>query len=64
MATSAISLPVTSHQRLAKRILILLIVLLLGILYYEWRSTTRIVGQPANQDTMCMAARIGLPCRG
>ena len=64
MTASAITLRSPSLARPAVRVLLAVIVALAALLYVEWRSArVPLAGAGERADTMCMAARIGLPCR-
>lgn len=59
-----LALRLPPFSRRSTRIALLLLVALGALLYLEWRSTrapAAAAGRAA--DTMCIAARIGLPCR-
>jgi hypothetical protein len=64
MTAVAISIP---GRRLTRRQMIILfsvIVAVAALLYFEYRTFTRLAPTTATEaDTMCMASRIGLPCR-
>ena len=65
MTAVAISLP--SRRRLTRRqgiILTLAITAIAALLYFEYRTFSRVAPATATEaDTLCMASRIGLPCR-
>jgi len=50
-------------RRPSVRMLLVVIVALLALVFFEWRSVRTAPVTSAEADTMCMAARIGLPCR-
>ena len=64
MTAVAIALP---SRRLSRRQGIILAVVVAGIaalLYFEYLTFSRVAATPATEaDTMCIASRIGLPCR-
>ena len=54
----------TTKKRRKVAVLLVVMVLVAGALFMEWRYLRRSAApgdRPA--DTMCVAARIGLPCR-
>jgi hypothetical protein len=57
------SRPVTLLARPAVRVLLLLIVVMAALLIIEWRRSARSATSGPEQDTNCVAARIGLSCR-
>lgn len=56
------SLRLTQLRRPSVRVLLIVVIAAVSLLYIEWRST-RVAPSAAEQDTMCIAARIGLSCR-
>ena len=55
------------RPRLTRRQTVVLCSVIAGVvalLYFEYRTFTRLAPTTATEaDTMCMASRIGLPCR-
>ena len=64
MTAVAVSLPPRRLSRRQTAILALVIVGVAALLYFEYRTFSRVAATPATEaDTMCLASRIGLPCR-
>ena len=64
MTVTAIPLPYRRFTRRHALILAAVTGAISALLYFEYRTYSRIAPAPATEaDTMCMASRIGLPCR-
>jgi hypothetical protein len=64
MPTTSIALPASRFARPSVRALVALVIVLLGLLYFEWKTSRAAPMSGAREaDTMCIAARIGLSCR-
>jgi hypothetical protein len=64
---TAVALSRETSRRLSGRQLVVLAMVTVGIsalLYFEYRTFSRVAATPATEaDSMCLASRIGLPCR-
>jgi hypothetical protein len=61
MTAVATPLPFRRLSRRQRTILVMIVAGVAALLYLEWRSVrTAPPGDVADQDTMCMASRIGL----
>ena len=64
MTAAAISMPPRRLTRRQGMVLTLAIAGIAALLYFEYRTFSRVAPTTATEpDTMCMASRIGLPCR-
>lgn len=64
MTAVAISLPGRRLSRRQGLILTLVVASIVALLYFEYRTVSRVAATPATEaDTLCLASRIGLPCR-
>lgn len=63
MPPTPVALRLPAFRALSARILIVVLVALAALLFFEWRSARRNVAGASDADTMCVAARIGLSCR-
>ena len=64
---TSVALSVPNRPRLTPRQAIILATVMaavVALLYFEYRTFSRVAATPATEaDTLCMASRIGLPCR-
>lgn len=63
MSETTVALPASQFSRPAVRVLLIVLAVLAAALYFARRSVRSSPTAGPEADTVCVAARIGLPCR-